>query len=304
MPLSTQPFSLDQIPMARRRQAWAEQLSKLALLPNAEASDTTGVGQFCTSRSGAVLATLGGAQQHLSGLTHLSDGRFRLTLVRKGRASLRTPGHLLHLADGDLVLQDNSVFELDLPGDWELIVLLLPMTPLLSRLGRNKVDYPVALGSSVAAIAARSVLRVLGTNLDTLEHTDFSAAEIALVELLASAILCTIKAPEGDRLLIFVGSRWPSIDVWPRSICILRILPAKRACPRAISKDCSPAAARAFRSISRRSDSNIAVSICWILTMRPKAFLRSGNVGGFATKLISADHLQRRSLPRQAQCVD
>uniref|UniRef100_A0A0N4Z1I5 Uncharacterized protein n=1 Tax=Parastrongyloides trichosuri TaxID=131310 RepID=A0A0N4Z1I5_PARTI len=29
--------------MARRQQAWAEQLSKLALLPNAEASDTTGV---------------------------------------------------------------------------------------------------------------------------------------------------------------------------------------------------------------------------------------------------------------------
>ena len=228
MPLSTQPFSLDQIPMARRRQAWAEQLSKLALLPNAEASDTTGVGQFCTARSGAVLATLGGAQQHLSGLTHLSDGRFRLTLVRKGRASLRTPGHLLHLADGDLVLQDNSVFELDLPGDWELIVLLLPMTPLLSRLGRNKVDYPVALGSSVAAIAARSVLRVLGTNLDTLEHTDFSAAEIALVELLASAILCTIKAPEGDlsavqaahfrRVALAIDRRLAEVDLHPADI--------------------------------------------------------------------------------------
>lgn len=228
MTLSTQPFSLDQIPMARRQQTWAEQLSKLALLPNAEASDTTGVGQFCTSRSGAVLATLGGAQQHLSGLTHLSDGRFRLTLVRKGRASLRTPGHLLRLADGDLVLQDNSVFELDLPGDWELIVLLLPMTPLLSRLGRNKVDYPVALGSSVAAIAARSVLRVLGTNLDTLEHTDLSAAEIALVELLASAILCTIKAPEGDlsavqaahfrRVALAIDRRLAEVDLHPADI--------------------------------------------------------------------------------------
>ena len=228
MTTSSQPFSLDQMPLARRQQAWAEQLSKVALLPNAEASDPTGVSQFFASSSGALLANLAGTQQYLTGLTHLANGSFRLTLLRQGRASLRTPGHLLHLADGDLVLQDISVFELDLPGDWEMIVLLLPMAPLLSRLGRNKVDYPLVLGSSVAAIAARSVLRALGTNLDTLEQADISAAEIALVELLASAILGTIKAPEGDlsavqaahfrRVALAIDRRLAEVDLHPADI--------------------------------------------------------------------------------------
>jgi len=228
MTVSSQPFSLDQMPLARRQAAWAEQLAKVALLPSAEATETMGVSQFFASSSGALLASLGGTQQHLNGMTNLAMGSFRLTLVRRGRATLRTPGHLLHLADGDLVLQDASVFELGLPGDWELIVLLLPMTSLLSRLGRNRVDYPLVLGSSVAAIAARSVLRALGTNLDTLEQADISAGEIALVELLASAILGTIKGHAGDltavqaahfrRVALAIDRRLAEADLHPADI--------------------------------------------------------------------------------------
>lgn len=198
MTLTSQPFSLDQIPLARRQQAWAEQLSCVAFLPSSETGDPAGVCQFFTSSSGVVLASLAGAPQNLTGIAQASDGRFRLTLVRQGRATLRTPGYVVHLAEGDLVLQDASVFELDLEGDWELIVLLLPKAPLLARLGRNHVEYPHVLGGSVAALAARAVLRALGTNLDTLEQSDIGSGEIALVELLASVILGTIKAPDGD----------------------------------------------------------------------------------------------------------
>ncbi|MGV8954742.1 MAG: acetamidase/formamidase family protein [Cypionkella sp.] len=228
MTSSSQPFSLDQIPLARQREAWAEQLATVALLPSAECNDITGVSQFFRSSSGAMLATLAGTPQHLTGLTQLAKGNFRLTLVRHGRATLRTPGHLLHLADGDLVLQDASVFELDLTGDWELIVMLLPIAPLLSRLGRNKIDYPLLLGSSVASLAACSVLRALGTNFDTLEQADISAGEIAVVELLASAMLATIKAPEGDltavqaahfrRVALAIDRRLADVDLHPADI--------------------------------------------------------------------------------------
>lgn len=228
MTVSSQPFNLDQMPQALRQAAWAEQLAKVALQPSIEATETVGVSQFFASSSGALLAHLGGTQQHLAGMAHVAMSSFRLTLVRQGRATLRTPGHLLHLADGDLVLQDASVSELDLTGDWELIVLLLPMQSLLSRLGRNRVDYPLVLGTSVAAIAACSVLRALGTNLDTLEQADISAAEIALIELLASAILSGIKAPEGDltavqaahfrRVALAIDRRLAEVDLHPADI--------------------------------------------------------------------------------------
>lgn len=228
MTVSSQPFNLDQMPQALRQAAWAEQLAKVALQPSIEATETVGVSQFFASSSGALLAHLGGTQQHLAGMAHVAMSSFRLTLVRQGRATLRTPGHLLHLADGDLVLQDASVSELDLTGDWELIVLLLPMQSLLSRLGRNRVDYPLVLGTSVAAIAACSVLRALGTNLDTLEQADISAAEIALIELLASAILSGIKGPEGDltavqaahfrRVALAIDRRLAEVDLHPADI--------------------------------------------------------------------------------------
>lgn len=228
MTLSGRPLSLDQVPLARRRQAWAEQLAKVALLSGAEAEDAMGVSQVFASHSGAVLANIAGTQQQLSGIAHLARNCFRLTLVRQGRATLRTPGHLLHLADGDLVLQDASVFEFELSGDWEVIVLLLPDAPLLSRLGRNRIDYPLVLGRSVAAIAAGSVLRALGTNFDTLEQADISAGETAVVELLASAVLGTIKAPEGDlsavqaahfrRVALAIDRRLAEVDLHPADI--------------------------------------------------------------------------------------
>lgn len=228
MTLSSEPLSLDQVPLARRRQAWAEQLAKVALLPGAEAEDAMGVSQVFASHSGAVLANIAGTRQQLSGIAHLAKDCFRLTLVRQGRATLRTPGHLLHLADGDLVLQDASVFEFELSGDWEIIVLLLPDAPLLSRLGRNRIDYPLVLGRSVAAIAAGSVLRALGTNFDTLEQADIGAGETALVELLASAVLGTIKAPEGDlsavqaahfrRVALAIDRRLAEVDLHPADI--------------------------------------------------------------------------------------
>lgn len=228
MTLPSQPLSLDQMPLARRQPAWAEQLVKVALMPAAEMEDTSGVSQFFASSSGAVLANIAGTPQQLSGITHLARDRFRLTLVRCGRATLRTPGHLLHLADGDLVLQDASVFEFELSGDWEIIVLLLPMAPLLSRLGRNKVHYPLVLAGGVAAISAGSLLRALGTNFDTLGQADIGAAEAAFAELLASAILSTIKAPEGDmsavqaahfrRVALAIDRRLAEPDLHPADI--------------------------------------------------------------------------------------
>lgn len=228
MTVSSQPLSLDQMPLARRQQAWAEQLARVSLMPASEAEDTIGVSQFFASSSRALLANITGTPQHLNGMAHSSQDCFRLTLVRRGRATLRTPGHLLHLADGDLVLQDASVFEFELSGDWEIIVLLLPKAPLLARLGRKKVDYPLALGLSVAAISAGSVLRALGTNIDTLGQSDIGAGEAALIELLASAILGTIKAPEGDlsavqaahfrRVALAIDRRLSEPDLHPTDI--------------------------------------------------------------------------------------
>jgi acetamidase/formamidase/AraC-like DNA-binding protein len=192
------PLSLDHYPLDQRRQAWIEHLAELTIRPADEIQTGSGVIDVFRCTSGAVLASLAGEAQALEG-TVAGSGKVLVLLPRSGRAGLRSGRGMIDLAAGDLVVIDaGGSYSLSWQADWEAFGFLLPVRPLAARLGRRRIDYPRVLGSSVAGQAVCALLRSLATNLDMLQHADASAGEVAVVELLASAMLGEIKAPEGD----------------------------------------------------------------------------------------------------------
>lgn len=190
-------LSSDHLPLELRRIAWAEHLAALALRPTDDAP-AAGVIDSFRSNTGAVLASLSGEGQRLEG-NGVGPGKVLVLLPRSGRANLRAERGVLDLVAGDLVVIDaGASCSVTWAGDWEALLLLFPAGPLLARLGRRRIDYPQVLGSSVAGQAVGALLRSLATNLDSLQQADASAGELAIVELLASAMLGELKAPEGD----------------------------------------------------------------------------------------------------------
>jgi acetamidase/formamidase/AraC-like DNA-binding protein len=200
MPMAkTAPINVDTLPLGQRQSVWQTQLSQLGIA--AETGETVPSGNITlfTSRSGAVLANIVANAQRLRRHPTEGDPGILLILLRGGRAELTAPRRAIELAEGDLAI-------IDLAGEWQIgwrhafdaTLLAMPRAPLTARLGRKRVGLPAALGSTVAATAARSVLRALGTNLETMQQADLSAGEIATIELIASALLAELKAPEGE----------------------------------------------------------------------------------------------------------
>lgn len=204
MHLVRQAMSIDHIPLDHRLSAWASRLAEIGLTPS-DASTGSGVIHWFRSNSDAIFASLSGEKQRLDNAVP-TNGRIIVLQPRSGRLSLQTEAGTRELTSGDLAVIDaGHSFSLDGRDDWEAMFILLPAAPLMARLGRRRVDYPVILGSTVAGQAARALVRSLVTNLDSLEQPDASAGEIALIELLASAMLGELRAPEGDLSSVQAG---------------------------------------------------------------------------------------------------
>lgn len=197
------PLGTETLPLGRVAEIWAEQLALLGLAPDPERLRGNGAIRIQTARSGARLAELASDAGRLDGRP---DGPaagaaapLLVLLVTGGRLTLAGSGRSLELADGDLVVLDGATgFSLDAAAPFRVTVLKMPREPLFARLGRARIAFPALLGGTAAGGAARAVLRSLGGEPGDLDPADFSAGEMALTELLASALLGEAQAPDGD----------------------------------------------------------------------------------------------------------
>ena len=192
--MSAVRFSVETVPLDRRRAAWLERLAQLGL----QASGASGTIAVSPSSSGALLADLAGEAQALESVAHGPGAPMLLLLVGRGRARLTAGRTALELADGDLVaLEMSTAWQMHWRTDFRAVLLRLQRGPLAARLGRVPVRLPVVLGRTVAAAAARPLLRTLAADIENLGQADLAAGEIALTELVASALLGEANAPDG-----------------------------------------------------------------------------------------------------------
>jgi acetamidase/formamidase/AraC-like DNA-binding protein len=197
MPVVSGRFTADVLPLEMRQNLWQERLALLSLSEIPPAGG--GTISVKSSSSGARLGILSGPAQSLAFTETGQDERpFLLLHTLKGWGRIKSRKRMLQLAERDLWVLDMAVeCGLEWHSDFDAVMLELPRDLLASRLGRTRIDGALSLGATVAASAAAPVLRTLAANIDTLEQADFSAGEIAITELVASAVLSETKAPTG-----------------------------------------------------------------------------------------------------------
>ena len=195
-------IDLDTVPGEGRTEIWRQQLSAIGLVPVSEACNLE-VGSLTsfTSRSGTRLAMVSGRSQvfRFTGAGQPAES-LMLLLMLVGRGRLSGSRGAFEIAAGDLVvLLPAAEPRIDLRGDFSVLTLDLSGEAVAARLGRHRAGFPLVLGASVAASAARPVLRTLAMNLHSLDAGDFAAAEIAITELVTSALLAEARGTGGGR---------------------------------------------------------------------------------------------------------
>lgn len=195
-------IDLDSVPGDGRAGLWRRQLREVGLVPLPDdARLDTGTLTSFTAPAGTRMAMVSGRTQGFgfSSAGESSDP-LALLLVLVGRGRFTGPGKAFEIADGDLVILDpDDDPRVAMRGDFTILTLDLSREAVDARLGRTRRIYPVALGTSVAASATRPILRTLAMNLDALDAGDFAAAEIAVTELVASALLAELRGTGGER---------------------------------------------------------------------------------------------------------
>jgi len=184
-------LDLSTLPEATRAEGWRTRLAELGLTTAPDATvGQTGSLSVIRSASGLRIARLVAPAQKLCpapNQPHPAPLLLILTLRSRGRLS--SNGHVQYFAQNDLAVVDQGqTWQLRWSGDAKAILLELPREAVAARLGRQKPHLPLVLGSSVAADMARSMLAVLGTQLDILTQEDLSASEGALIDLLCNAL--------------------------------------------------------------------------------------------------------------------
>lgn len=196
--------AVETLPLCGQENAWRQALGELRLESRRIADEPFRFGRVAVKSSpgGARLALLQSTPQPLA--CHPAKdaaGLAPLLIVfhRHGRGRILAGARTSEFADGDLSVCDaGQDWSLDLRADFEIAVLEVPRERLLARLGRSRIRLPAVLGASVAAAAARPVMRALAANFETLDGGDFASTEIAVIELVAGALLGEAKEPTED----------------------------------------------------------------------------------------------------------
>lgn len=198
------PPTVESVPLVMRGEAWQSRLAQIFLKAEFRGGDagcavSDGSVEIRLSGSGARLARIVGERQSLLPASPAgASAPVLLLLVLKGRGTLSCGLRSTDFADDDL-----AVMAMDLPWrmewrtDFDAVIMQLPRAPLAARLGRTGVDAPLVLGRTFAALAARPVLRMLAGKVGHLEQADLTAGELAVTELVASALLVESRAPNG-----------------------------------------------------------------------------------------------------------
>lgn len=195
-------INLDQVPADGRQGIWRDQLIEIGLAPQGGHGDLHAATLTAfTSTGGTRIAIVSGRGQGFCfGAGGQSSDRLTLLLMLVGRSRLSGPDRAFELADGDLAVIDPSpLTHLRTNGDFSMLTLDLARGAVDARLGRNRAAFPTVLGRSVAAAAARPVLRTLAMNLHSLAPGDFTAVEVAVTELVTSALLAEARGPGEER---------------------------------------------------------------------------------------------------------
>ena len=198
--MRSRDLMIEDFPASTRDDAWQEKLAEMSL--RALGSDlcaTGGMISYKRSSTGACLGFISGCAQSLTRLSPTGcDPPLLILLCLKGRGRITAPRKGLEIAERDLCVLDIAVdWRIDWRSDFDLVVLAVPRGTVESRLGRSRTCFPVTLGGVLAGSAAKPVLQMLAVNLDDLQQADLSAGEIAVTELVVSALLSEAKETHG-----------------------------------------------------------------------------------------------------------
>ncbi|MDF2995597.1 MAG: Transcriptional regulator, AraC family with acetamidase/formamidase [Xanthobacteraceae bacterium] len=197
-------IAVETLPLCGQENAWRRALGELRLESRRTADEPFRFGHVSVkcSASGTRFALLQSTPQPLARRPAKDAASLAPLLIifhRHGRGRILTGTRASEFADGDLSVCDaGQDWTLDLRADFEIAVLEVPRERLLARLGRARIRLPAVLGASIAAAAARPVMRTLAGNFDALDGADLASAEIALVELVAGALLGEAREPAED----------------------------------------------------------------------------------------------------------
>lgn len=197
----------DGLPIGEQQTAWLAALASLSLRAEA-APAAPGWIAMRETPSNAFLAMLAGGPQTFRPLARSGavwgaasggEAPVIVALMLRGRARLVAEARRIECASNDLLALDTGGdWRLEARGDIELVLLGMPRAPLMSRLGRNAGGLGASvLGTTVAALAAKPLLRTVGQNFGEADAADLSAVEVALTELVSSALLAEAVAPDG-----------------------------------------------------------------------------------------------------------
>ncbi|RWQ31672.1 acetamidase/formamidase family protein [Mesorhizobium sp.] len=190
--------SIDHLPLEHRDKAWLDWFEELSLSASVDDQPIPrGTMHLRAANATTRLADVSGTPQRIVPMRR--DHGVLFALIVAGRGRLVAPHQAFDLADGDMmVLGTADEWSMTFRSDFRAFILQAAAGPLEARLGRSGIRLPKVLGSTVVAAVAKSGLRTLGSNLETSGAADLTAAEVALTELVASALLGEVREPAGS----------------------------------------------------------------------------------------------------------
>ena len=189
-------LSIESLPASRQNDAWRDGLAALFLdvRTTDRAAKLYGDITLKISPTDARWARVRSGAQVLG---HRRDAGAEAMLIlfhADGRGRVANGSGGSEFAEGDIsVCAMRESWTLDLREDFEFLLLEIPHQRLSDRLGRGAVKLPTVLGASIAAAAVRPVLHCLAANFDELTDADLPSVEIAIIELIASALIAEAK---------------------------------------------------------------------------------------------------------------
>jgi acetamidase/formamidase/AraC-like DNA-binding protein len=202
MPARADRILIESVPSTGQRDVWGKALAALGLACRLreKASFHSGVMTAKHSSTGAEAALLRSVAQEIvctGGRKAEQRGTAPIAIIFHvaGRGSVSKDSRAGEFADGDVSVCDlQDAWNMNLRGDFEILILQLPRERVLARLGLHRIDLPVVLGATVAAAALRPVMRALANSIEIIEQADLASIEVAVTELLTSAIFGESKS--------------------------------------------------------------------------------------------------------------
>lgn len=186
---------IDSVPQGDQENAWREALASLGLSYRIASPSALRFGDLTvrTSPDGTRYALLRASSQEIFGGDRKSSSPVAVMFHSSGRGRLIAGRHAREFADGDLSVYDlGAAWSMELREDFEILLVETPRERL--RLGRHGVALPTVLGATVAAAAARSVMRTFAANMTDMDLADLMSLEAAVTELVSSALLSEARA--------------------------------------------------------------------------------------------------------------